>query len=137
MRITKKEWTRDLVEEWLQIAALVDNSLPPVYHKGPTKQRIEIQRTLTELLWDVDEIAKKFPKWQPTNDQVSMWEEVILYWFPLVEDGTNRKILWLYSAGMGFKKIAKVVNFSRITVSKRYNKTVENHVIALNTLCSN
>ena len=137
MRITKKEWTRDLVEEWLQIAALVDNSLPPVYHKGPTKQRIEIQRTLTELLWDVDEIAKKFPKWQPTNAQVSMWEEVILYWFPLVEDRTNRKILWLYSAGMGFKKIAKVVNFSRNTVSKRYNKTVENLVIALNTLCSN
>ena len=59
MKITRKEWNKELVEEWLQTAALVDQSLPPVYHKGATKQRIEIQRTLTELLWDTDDIKKR------------------------------------------------------------------------------
>lgn len=137
MKITRKEWNRELVEEWLQTAALVDQSLPPVYHKGATKQRIEIQRTLTELLWDTDDIKKQHPRWQPTSHQISMWEEVILCWFPLIGDGNDKKIVWLYSTGIDYKRIAKIVKFSRITVSKRYNKAVERLVSALNILSSN
>lgn len=137
MKITRKEWNRELVEEWLQTAALVDQSLPPVYHKGATKQRIEIQRTLTELLWDIDDIKKRYPRWQPTSHQISMWEEVILCWFPLIGDGNDKKIVWLYSTGIDYKRIAKIVKFSRITVSKRYNKAVERLVSALNILSSN
>ena len=137
MKITRKEWNRELVEEWLQIAALVDQSLPPVYHKGATKQRIEIQRTLAELLWDTDDIKKRHPRWQPTSHQRSMWEEVILCWFPLIGDGNDKKIVWLYSTGIDYKRIAKIVKFSRITVSKRYNKAVERLVSALNILSSN
>lgn len=137
MKITRKEWNRELVEEWLQTAALVDQSLPPVYHKGATKQRIEIQRTLTELLWDTDDIKKLYPRWQPTSHQISMWEEVILCWFPLIGDGNDKKIVWLYSTGIDYKRIAKIVKFSRITVSKRYNKAVERLVSALNILSSN
>lgn len=109
MKYSKIIWDRETVEEWLGIAVLVDRCMPPVYHKGISGQRLEIQRSWTELLWDIDEIKNRTPKWQPTSQQVSMWEEVILRWLPLLENTKDRKILWLRVCGAQWTRIARIV----------------------------
>lgn len=124
MNYSQITWDKEIVEEWIVIAVLVDRCMPPVYRKGVSGQRLEIQRTWTELLWEAEEIKKRTPKWQPTNEQVTMWEEVILRWFPLIPDGTNRKILWLRACGASWPKIAKVVGFSKPTVMARHSDTI-------------
>lgn len=124
MENNTRKWTIDIIEEWLQIAALVDKALPPVYRKGVSGQRYDIQRTWVELLWDAEDLKDRTPKWEPTNQQISMWEEVILRWLPRIKSGTDRKILWLRSAGGKWTRIGKVVNITRGTVAKRYIKAL-------------
>lgn len=99
MNYSQVKWDRFCIEEWLQIATFVDRALPPVYRKGISGQRYDIQRTWIELLWDAEEINKRTPRWEPTSEQVSMWEEVILRWLPLLKNPCDRKIVWLRSSG--------------------------------------
>ena len=124
MNYSQIAWNREVIEEWIGIAVLVDRCMPPVYRKGVAGQRLEIQRTWTELLWDAEEIKKHTPKWQPTSEQVTMWEEVILRWFPMINDGTNRKILWLRACGASWPRIAKLVYLGRTTVINRHSDTL-------------
>ncbi len=128
------KWTIETVEEWIHIATLVDKSLPPVIHKGVRGQRIEIIREWYELLWDAEEMKKLTPRWEPTAEQVTIWEKVILRWFSLIKDGTNKKIVWLRASGGPWTKIARKVNLSRQTVAKRYTETIENLTKKLNSL---
>ncbi len=124
MNKNESKWTIEIVEEWLQIAALVDRALPPVYHKGVSGQRYDIQRTWIELLWDVEEIKERTPRWEPTSQQITMWETVILRWLPKIKSSLDRKILWMRSAGGNWTRIGKVVNMTRGTVAKRYVKAL-------------
>ncbi len=124
MNYSQIAWDREVIEEWIGIAVLVDRCMPPVYRKGVAGQRLEIQRTWTELLWDAEEIKKRTPKWQPTSEQVTIWEEVILRWFPMINDGRNRKILWLRACGASWPRIAKLVGLGRTTVINRHSDTL-------------
>ena len=83
-------WTPAVVEEWLQVAAMVDKSLPPVRPSKVLGQKWDIVREWYELLWDTDTSDIK-PHMQPTNEQVSMWEEVVLHWFRLIDNTTDKK----------------------------------------------
>lgn len=124
MNYSQIAWNREVIEEWIGIAVLVDRCMPPVYRRGISGQRLEIQRSWTELLWDAEEIKKRTPRWEPTAEQVTMWEEVILRWFPMINDGTNRKILWLRACGASWPRIAKLVCLGRTTVINRHSDTL-------------
>lgn len=116
--------TPEVVEECLQIASMVEKALPPVYRKGYIGQRWDIIRELDELMWDKDEDPPPY-KFQPTNQQVSLWEEVVLRWYPCIKSGKDKKILWMRSCGMGWTKIAKKLGLTRQTVATRHKKALQ------------
>ena len=118
------KWTEELVQEWVENAARVDRVLPPVYNKHISGQCWDIRREWYELLWDTEQEQPE-PRFQPTNQQISMWEEVMLRWFPLIEDNQNKKILWLRACSRPWTKIAKKVHLTRQTVAKRHQATIE------------
>lgn len=134
MNYSQVKWDRFIIEEWLQIATMVDRVLPPVYRKGISGQKMDIQRTWLELMWDAEEIKKRTPRWEPTSEQVSMWEEVILRWLPLLKNPHERKIAWLRSCGASWPKIASLVPYSRQYTAIHYNHAIEELVKKVPTL---
>jgi len=126
-------WNRDLVEEWLQTATQVDRILPPVMPRMQTN-RITYYRTWLEMLWDeLDPDYQPLPVFQPTNMQISMWEEVVLRWLPLIDSTADRKILWWRSAFVSWVKIGKLLDIERHTVANRYNRALDELVRLLNS----
>lgn len=133
MNIKHIKWDKETVQEWLQIAALVERCLPPVYRKGFSGQKWQIIREWYELLWDMDEEDIK-PQLRPTNEQISMWEEVVLKWFALVDSTKDKKIIWLRAMGAGWTRISKRVDLSRQTVAARHARAISNLADSLNSL---
>ena len=131
MNLEQIQWTSSLVEEWLNIAAKVDRILPPVHNKPRVSQHWEIIREWYELLWDKDE-DKPIPRFQPTNEQVSMWEEVVLRWFKLIDSDKDKKIIWLRACEMGWARIGRKVGLTRQSVSIRHKTAIERLVCMLN-----
>lgn len=123
MDISKIVWSPELVEEWLEIAAMVERSLPPVYKKGYSGPKWQVLREWYELLWDDTEEQK--PQIRPTNEQVSIWEEVVLRWFRFVDSDKDKKIIWLRAMGAGWARIGKKVDLSRQTVAARHRRVIE------------
>lgn len=130
MNLEQIQWTASLVEEWLNIAAKVDRILPPVHNNRRVSQHWEIIREWYELLWDKDE-DKPEPRFQPTNEQVSMWEEVVLRWFKLIDSDKDKKIIWLRACEMGWVRIGRKVGLTRQSASIRYKKAIEDLAKAL------
>lgn len=133
MNLSQIKWTPELVIEWLDMAARVDKSLPPVQMPKVTGQKWDIIREWYELLWEDDKEDIK-PNFQPTNEQISMWEEVVLRWFKLIDTNTDKKIVWMHATGMGWIKIGKKVHLSRQSVASHYKKTIDNLVNKLTSL---
>ncbi len=134
MQAKQIQWTEEIVLEWLDIAVKVDKSLPPVYRRGISGQQWDIKREWYELLWDIEEVRQAEEIFRPTNRQISIWEEVVLRWFPLIEDSKNKRILWLRSCGVSWVKIGKKTHLTRQTVAHRYQHTVEELVHKLRFL---
>ena len=116
-------WTPSIIEEWLKIAAMVDKSLPPVRPAKVVGQKWDIVREWYEYLWDTNDDIE--PHFQPTNKQISMWEEVVLRWFKLIDSNTDKKIVWMHACGKSWVKIGKVVHLSRQSVAFHYQKTID------------
>ncbi len=133
MNLSQIKWTSELVIEWLDIAAKVDKSLPPVQIPKVTGQKWNIIREWYELLWDDDDKDTRL-QWHPTNEQISMWEEVVLRWFKLIDSNTDKKIVWMHSAGKSWVKIGKIVHLSRQSVASHYQKAIDDLVKKLTTL---
>ena len=96
-------------------------------------QKWDILREWYELLWDKD-IEDVRMRLQPTNEQVSMWEEVVLRWFKLIDSDKDKKIIWLHACGISFPKISKKIGLSRQTIIARHKVALERLVDSLNNL---
>lgn len=131
MNLSTIKWDAETVKYWLSIAALVDRALPPVRTKKCTGQYWPIVREWYEFMWDSDKEDLK-PKIQATNEQVSMWEEIVLRWFKLIDSDKDKKIVWLRSCGMPYNRISKRLGFSRQTLTIRYNNAIERLAKSLN-----
>lgn len=133
MNLSNIVWTSDIVEEWLQNAARVERVLPPVGPRMATPKLTYI-RNWIEMLWDEMRANedKPAPRFQPTNEQVSMWEEVVLRWFALIDSEKDKKILWWHACGMGYVRISKRLGISRQTATNRYKRALEDLARALN-----
>lgn len=125
MNYNQIKWTTNYVEDWLKLAALVDKSLPPVKLPKVSGQKWDILREWYELLWDTDTTDIK-PYFQPTNEQISMWEEVVLRWFKLIDNNIDKKIVWMRACGMSWTKIGKKVHMTRQTVASHHKNAIEN-----------
>lgn len=131
--MTEQKWTVEKVKYWLGIAALVDRALPPVMPPKVSGQKWNIIREWYELLWDQDTEDLK-PRIQPTNEQISMWEEVVLRWFRMIDSDKDKKIIWLRSCGLSYPRISKKLGISRQTIIARYQTALERLVQNLNKL---
>lgn len=133
MNISNIVWTSELVEEWICIAAQVERVLPPV---GPrmAQSRMVFVRNWQEMLWDDlrDDADKPKPRFQPTNEQISQWEEVVLRWLPIVDSAKDMKILWLRAGGMSWSRIGKKMELERHTIANRHKRALEYLAKALN-----
>ncbi|MFI3241204.1 MAG: DUF6362 family protein [Alphaproteobacteria bacterium] len=128
MSYKKQVWDYEEVEEYLQIAAKVDKSLPKVVSKGYGTSSFVYIRTEAELFWNDKEPAR----FKPTGEQVSIWEDVVLRWFSFIEAGEDKKIVWLRSCGMGWSRLGKKFSLTRQTVATRYKKAIKDIVFQLN-----
>lgn len=133
MNTEEKKWNTETVIYWLKIAVLVDRALPPVKPPKVTGQKWDILREWYELLWD-DDTEDLRMRLQPTNQQVSMWEEVVLRWFKLIDSDKDKKIIWLHACGLSFPKISKKIGLSRQTIISRHKAALERLVDSLNNL---
>ena len=124
MNLSQITWTTDLITEWLEIAAKVDKSLPPVKIPQVTGQKWNIIREWYELLWE-DDTRDVQPKWQPTNEQITMWEEVVLRWFKLIDSNTDKRIVWMHACGRSWVYIGKRVHLSRQSVAEHHKKAID------------
>ena len=133
MNVGSIVWTAELVEEWICIAAQVERVLPPV---GPlmARPRLILIRDWQEILWDAlrDDEDKPEPRFQPTNEQVSMWEEVVLRWLPMVDSAKDTKILWWRACGKSWSRIGKKLGLERHTIANRHKRALEDLAKALN-----
>lgn len=130
MNLSTVEWNVETVKYWLSTAAMVDKSLPPVMPPKVSGQKWDIIREWYELLWDKDEDVK--PRIQPTNEQISMWEEVVLRWFRLIDSDKDKKIVWMRACGVSYSRISKKIGLSRQTLTIRYNNAINTLVVSLN-----
>ena len=128
----EQKWDVETVKYWLDIAAAVDKVLPPVQMPKVTGQKWDIIREWYELLWDTDKDAA--PRFQPTNEQISMWEEVVLRWFKLIDSDKDKKIVWMRACGISYTKIGRKLGLSRQTLTSRYNHAREQLTKSLNNL---
>jgi len=117
------KWTPSIIEDWLKVAAMVDKSLPPVRPSKVVGQKWDIVREWYEYLWDKDDDIK--PRIQPTNEQVSMWEEVVLRWFKLIDNTIDKKIVWMRACDMSWSRIGKKVHLSRQSVALHHKNTLQ------------
>lgn len=122
MNLDNISWTSELVEEWLQTAAMVNRSMPCVGPQGYRSCTLTVVRSFFEILQaDIPEKQKI----TPTREQRSMWEIVMLYWMNKIDSDENKKIVWLHSCGMGWVKIGQKYGLSRQTVADRYKRTIK------------
>ncbi len=133
MNISHIIWTSELVEEWICIAAQVERAMPSV---GPrmAQSRLVVVRDWQELLWDElrAEEDKPKPRFQPTNEQVSQWEMVVLRWLPIVDSGKDMKILWWRAYGMSWTRIGRKLDLERHTIANRHKRALEDLAKTLN-----
>ena len=130
MNLSQIVWDSALVEEWLEIAAKVDRVL---LCPGPrmARPRLVLPIDFTSLIWDEISDDKPNSKFQPTNEQVSMWEEVVLRWLPLVSDDVDKKILWLRACGFSWLRIAEKTKIERHLASSYYKSALASLAKAL------
>lgn len=131
MNIKNIVWTVELVEEWVQIAAQVERVLPDSRPRL-ARSNVDFPENWLSYLWDEMEKEKPEPRFQPTNEQISMWEEVVLNWIPAIDGIKDRKILWWRACGMGWLRISKKINVERHTPKRRYEKVCEELARKLN-----
>ena len=117
------KWTPSIIEDWLKVAAMVDKSLPPVRPSKVVGQKWDIVREWYEYLWDKDDDIK--PHIQPTNEQVSIWEEVVLRWFKLIDNTIDKKIVWMRACDMSWSRIGKKIHLSRQSVALHHKNTLQ------------
>lgn len=127
----ERVWTAEIVEEWICIATQVERVLPKV---GPrmAQARIDYPVDWLSRLWDELEEDKPEPKFQPTNEQISIWEEVVLRWIPTIDSIKDRKILWWRACGMSWNRIGKKLGLERHTIANRHTRALEDLAKALN-----
>ncbi len=126
MNIGAISWTPEVVAEWLVIAAKTERVMPSA---GPkmTQANMPAPIDYLSLLWDcLDKDAQdKEPRFRPTCQQVSIWEEVVLRWYPMITDKRDMKILWMRSCGMGWTRIGKKMGLHRMTISINHARALK------------
>ncbi len=115
----KKVRTPEEIKDILETAAYVDRLLPAV---RPPKYRC----FMPQIVYTAQEIAfmdKRPIRPRPTQEQVGLWEMVVLVWLPLLEK-EERRIVWKRANRIPWKFLCREFGVSRQVLAVRYDKAI-------------
>lgn len=110
------EITIEEIKQDLETAAYVDRLLPPV--KAP-KYRCcmpEIIYTPQELMF----MDRRLLKVKPTQEQISLWERVVLEWLPILSIN-DRRLVWKRANRIPWKLLCREFGLERTEMWRRYH----------------
>ena len=110
------EITIEQIKQDLETAAYVDRLLPPV--KAP-KYRCcmpEIIYTPQELMF----MDRRLLKVKPTQEQISLWERVVLEWLPILSIN-DRRLVWKRANRIPWKLLCREFGLERTEMWRRYH----------------
>jgi len=114
-----KQVTLEQIKKDLETAAYVERLMPPV---RPPKYRC----WLFEIVYTPQEIAfmdrRPVPPC-PTQEQVAIWEKVILQWLPLL-DVEERKLVWKRASHIPWKMLCIEFGWHRSKLNEKYNVAI-------------
>ena len=115
-RCDMAEITIEQIKQDLETAAYVDRLLPPV--KAP-KYRCcmpEIIYTPQELMF----MDRRLLKVKPTQEQISLWERVVLEWLPILSIN-DRRLVWKRANRIPWKLLCREFGLERTEMWRRYH----------------
>jgi hypothetical protein len=110
-----KQVTLEQIKKDLETAVYVERLMPPV---RPPKYRC----WLFEIVYTPQEIAfmERHPiRPRPTQEQIGIWEMVILRWLPIL-DVDERSIVWKRSSHIPWKLLCRSTGLSRQALHRTY-----------------
>ena len=110
------EITIEQIKQDLETAAYVDRLLPPV--KAPKYRCFmpEIIYTPQELMF----MDRRLLKIKPTQEQISLWERVVLEWLPILSIN-DRRLVWKRANRIPWKLLCREFGLERTEMWRRYH----------------
>ncbi len=109
----------DDIKNILETAAYVERLLPPV--RSP-----KYRCFMPQIVYTAQEIAfmdRRSIRPRPTQEQVGLWEMVVLVWLPLLEK-EERRIVWKRANRIPWKFLCREFGVSRQVLAVRYDKAI-------------
>ena len=111
--------TIEEVKQDLETAAYVERLLPPVRAPKYRSCMPEIIYTPQELIF-----MEKLPlKIRPTQEQITLWERVVLKWLPILSLD-ERQLVWKRANRIPWKLLCREYGVSRQMLAIRYDKAI-------------
>ena len=110
--------TIEQIKNDLETAAYVDRLLPPVRVQG-------YQSYMPQIIYTPQEIAfmdRQPIRPRPTQEQINLWERVILWMRPLNVD--ERKLVWKRANRLPWKLLEREFGISRQSLTHNYNTAI-------------
>lgn len=111
--------TIEEVKQDLEIAAYVERLLPPVRAPKYRSCMPEIIYTPQELIF----MEKRPLKIRPTQEQITLWERVVLKWLPVLSLD-ERRLVWKRANRIPWKLLCREYGVSRQMLAIRYDKAI-------------
>ncbi len=109
----------DDIKNILETAAYVDRLLPPVRSPKYRCCMPAIVYTPQEIIF----MDRRPIKPRPTQEQVSLWEMVILEWMPLLEV-YERQLVWKRANRIPWKLLCREFGLCRTRLMIKYDKAI-------------
>lgn len=111
--------TTEQIKQDLETAAYVERLLPPV---KPPKYRC----CMPDIIYTPQEIAfmdRRPVKLRPTQEQITIWETVILKWLLLLTV-EERRLVWKRANHLPWKLLCRDYGCTRVALWYRYDKAI-------------
>ncbi|MBO5038408.1 MAG: helix-turn-helix domain-containing protein [Alphaproteobacteria bacterium] len=111
--------TIEEVKQDLETAAYVERLLPPVRAPKYRNCMPDIIYTPQELIF----MEKRPLKIRPTQEQITLWERVVLKWLPVLSLD-ERRLVWKRANRIPWKLLCREYGVSRQMLAIRYDKAI-------------
>ena len=111
--------TIEEVKQDLETAAYVERLLPPVRAPKYRNCMPDIIYTPQELIF----MEKRPLKIRPTQEQITLWERVVLKWLPVLSLD-ERRLVWKRANRLPWKLLCREYGVSRQMLAIRYDKAI-------------
>ena len=111
--------TIEKIKNDLETAAYVDRLLPPVRAPKYRCCMPEIVYTPQEMIF----MEKKPLKIRPNQEQIALWERVVLEWLPILAVD-ERRLVWKRANRIPWKLLCRALGVSRQMLAVRYERAL-------------